>query len=427
MCLPSGFAQPAGGAVDLEASGLPSGILREAAVEIVTAVTAAKPLAQLRHNVTEGLKQCVAFGLTAVQTNDERCMRAYRTLQAEDSLPVRCFLTPVLAELGEGVIATDFSDVHSSCSSGKGGEIFQDLEDGEVLTPMRPPALMAHGTFTSARDNADITTPTTIDGPDSSCQNLWDATSRLVVERLKIFSDGSLGAETAALRTEAAILQAQARTAGGVGGAGSGAGADNGEGLSTAEHSGILIHSNESLLRQMKAARSRGFRLEVHAIGDAAAATVLDCMEACGVTSTERPVLTHCQVLGADLIDRMAKLGCVANIQASFVPTYMEWARARLSTSHLLFAYVWKKLLYTKGIIAAGGSDAPIETASPLVGIYDAMHRQSRVNPSEIFKKEECLTFAEALWTYTIGGAHACGMEHLVGRIEPGKFYDMLP
>ena len=32
-----------------------------------------------------------------------------------------------------------------------------------------------------------------------------------------------------------------------------------------------------------------------------------------------RPVLTHCQVLGADLIERMGRLGVIANIQPSFV------------------------------------------------------------------------------------------------------------
>jgi len=411
MNLPCDFVQPPGGIVDLDASGRPTGVLRESAVELITAVTAAKSLAQLRHNVTEGLKQCVSFGLTAVQTNDERCLRAYKTLQAEDRLPLRCFLTPVLAELGED--AAELSESHNRCSSSKLRESFQDLDDGEVLTPERPAALLAPGTVPSATEDDRMPSASIENKGTTKALNLWDATSRLVVERLKIFSDGSLGAETAALRTEAAILHAQS----------SATDTSNGIKRPFTEYRGVLIHSNGSLLHQMEAARRRGFRLEVHAIGDAAAAAVLDCMETCGVTALERPVITHCQVLGADLILRMAKLGCVANIQASFVPTDMEWARLRLASSHLQYSYAWKTLLYTKGIIVAGGSDAPIETASPLVGIYDAIHRRSRVDESEIFKSEECLTFAEALWTYTIGGAYACGMEHLVGQIKPGKIF----
>jgi predicted amidohydrolase YtcJ len=34
-----------------------------------------------------------------------------------------------------------------------------------------------------------------------------------------------------------------------------------------------------------------------------------------------RPILTHCQILGADLVEKMKALNAIANIQPSFVPT----------------------------------------------------------------------------------------------------------
>ena len=34
-----------------------------------------------------------------------------------------------------------------------------------------------------------------------------------------------------------------------------------------------------------------------------------------------RPILTHCQILGLDLVDKMKALNAIANIQPSFVPT----------------------------------------------------------------------------------------------------------
>jgi predicted amidohydrolase YtcJ len=43
-------------------------------------------------------------------------------------------------------------------------------------------------------------------------------------------------------------------------------------------------------------ARGLGFRVEIHAIGDAAAEQVLDALDSAGVSPCERPVLTHCQV-----------------------------------------------------------------------------------------------------------------------------------
>lgn len=64
----------------------------------------------------DGLNQCLRMGLTSVQTNDEQCVEAYLELQREQEallggdvsdddkgeyLPIRVFLTPNHAELGE--------------------------------------------------------------------------------------------------------------------------------------------------------------------------------------------------------------------------------------------------------------------------------------------------------------------------------------
>jgi hypothetical protein len=50
------------------------------------------------------------------------------------------------------------------------------------------------------------------------------------------------------------------------------------------------------LLSQVKEATASGYRLEVHAIGDAAADMVISCMEKARVAPETRPILTHCQV-----------------------------------------------------------------------------------------------------------------------------------
>jgi predicted amidohydrolase YtcJ len=99
---------------------------------------------------------------------------------------------------------------------------------------------------------------------------------------------------------------------------------------------GVFVHEEEVLSDMMAQAYLAGYRLEVHAIGDAAAERVLNALERsellingssdCDHLTKKkhfRPILTHCQVLGADLIEKMAKLGVVANIQPSFVPTGM--------------------------------------------------------------------------------------------------------
>jgi predicted amidohydrolase YtcJ len=80
---------------------------------------------------------------------------------------------------------------------------------------------------------------------------------------VKIFSDGSLGAETAALRVD---------------------------GSEPPVSTGVLVHNDAGLRSMIQEARERGFRVEIHAIGDAAADQVLSAMEAAGVLPEERPV-----------------------------------------------------------------------------------------------------------------------------------------
>ena len=75
--------------------------------------------------------------------------------------------------------------------------------------------------------------------------------SRLLVDRVKIFSDGSLGAETAALRLPQDSAAPSEQT-----------------------HKGVLMHKREAMRSMIAEARSNGYRLEVHAIGDAAAEQV---------------------------------------------------------------------------------------------------------------------------------------------------------
>ena len=215
----------------------------------------------------------------------------------------------------------------------------------------------------------------------------------LSFNRVKIFGDGSLGAGTAAIE-------------GDEGGGG-----------------GVLINTGEEIRGKIKRADELGWRLEIHAIGDLAAKQVLDALEDCGVGGDKRPVLTHCQVLSNELVERMRVMNVIANVQPSFVPTDMEWVEKRLTVEKQRYSYCWRTLI-ERGNRVAGGSDAPVESCSPLRGMYDAMFRRSRTTEGRVFREEERMTFEQALGIYTIGGAYACGREGEMGRIEEGFFGD---
>ena len=76
--------------------------------------------------------------------------------------------------------------------------------------------------------------------------------------RAKIFGDGSLGAETAALRSD--YIHELSPTSG--------------------ANRGQMIFGPAELAQRVRGAAVEGYRLEVHAIGDAAAEAVLDAFEA---------------------------------------------------------------------------------------------------------------------------------------------------
>ncbi|RHY08051.1 hypothetical protein DYB25_006681, partial [Aphanomyces astaci] len=73
-------------------------------------------------------------------------------------------------------------------------------------------------------------------------------------------------------------------------------------------------------------------------VGDGAAAQVLAAM-ATVEGGIDRPLLTHCQILGPDLLEKMAALNVVANIQPSFVVTDAAFAAKRLPPALLPYSY----------------------------------------------------------------------------------------
>lgn len=110
----------------------------------------------------------------------------------------------------------------------------------------------------------------------------------------------------------------------------------------------------------------------------------------------------------------------------------MRWLNKRLHPNQIQYAYAWKTLL-NENVFIAGGSDAPVEHPSPFRGIHDAIFRsnyrritQSQDESPSVFREDEKLSFAEALWSYTIGGAYAAGCEDKLGRIDVGFVGDML-
>jgi predicted amidohydrolase YtcJ len=135
----------------------------------------------------------------------------------------------------------------------------------------------------------------------------------------------------------------------------------------------------------------------------------------------------HAQILDAAEIPRFAKLGVIASMQPTHATSDMPWAGARIGSARVEEgAYAWRKLLDSKAVLAFG-SDAPVEDANPLLGLYAAITRQDASgNPPGGWLPGQRVTREEALASFTRHAAFAAHAEMLTGSIDSGKLADLL-
>jgi hypothetical protein len=135
--------------------------------------------------------------------------------------------------------------------------------------------------------------------------------------------------------------------------------------------------------------------------------------------------IEHVQALHPSDIPRFARLGVVASMQPIHCTSDRD-AAMRLWGERSRYAYAWRSLL-DGGAHLAFGSDCPVETISPLAGIHAAITRQRADEPHiPSWFPEECISAADALRAYTQGAAYASGEEAIKGTLEVGKLADMV-
>jgi predicted amidohydrolase YtcJ len=225
--------------------------------------------------------------------------------------------------------------------------------------------------------------------------------SRLTVGPVKIFVDGSLGSETAAML-------------------------DPFEG--SAGNRGILTVPEAEIAAAVERAARNGIACAIHAIGDRANRVVLDAFGASrGVWEPLglRQRIEHAQVLHPDELPRFAALGVIASVQPIHSTQDMDLVD-RLWGLRGRYAYAFRSLLES-GAHVAFGSDAPVETPDPLAGLYAAVtRRRADGRPEGGWYPQERISIDSAIRAYTTGAAYAAGWESRSGSLTPGKYADFV-
>jgi predicted amidohydrolase YtcJ len=218
--------------------------------------------------------------------------------------------------------------------------------------------------------------------------------SMLRMQGIKIFTDGSLGARTAAL--EAPYSDAP-------------------------ETTGMVIDSQDQLNAKVENAASHGWPVAVHAIGDRAIGMALTAIEHANAVVSEssslRHRIEHASVLTPSLIERMRREKVIASVQPHFIVSD-RWVPARVGPTRAEFVYPLKALVEAKVAVVAG-SDCPVEPIDPLRGIQAAVSSDAREYGKPV-------SLRTAIELFTKNSAYASHEEKVKGTIEEGKLADLV-
>jgi len=215
---------------------------------------------------------------------------------------------------------------------------------------------------------------------------------------MKLFADGALGSQTAAIFTP----------------------------YTNTRQTGILRYSDEELLSEAQQAVSQGFALSIHAIGTRAVHQVLSIYKQIN-TLYPNPGhrLEHVQSIRPEELPLLKESGAFCAMQpvhlANDVPMIEKhWQEIKTQ------AYCFKDII--ANCTAYGfGSDAPIETINPFLGIYTAVQRKHALNPaSESWQAGQAISQHQAIYGYTMGAAKLNKTDDVLGTIKPGYLADLI-
>lgn len=194
---------------------------------------------------------------------------------------------------------------------------------------------------------------------------------------------------------------------------------------------GLFVTSPEALDASIAMARECGVQVAAHAIGDRGNRVLLDSFsrhlpKEAAARRELRWRIEHAQVIAPEDIPRFAELDVIASMQPTHATSDMPWAEDRIGPQRLRGAYAWQRLR-AAGVRLALGSDFPVESVDPLLGLYAAITRQDAAGkPRGGWLPQQRLSPQEALRGFTLDAAYAGFAEDEVGSLIAGKRADFL-
>lgn len=192
---------------------------------------------------------------------------------------------------------------------------------------------------------------------------------------------------------------------------------------------GLLRESaqGDRLQRNVEAALANHLQPIAHAIGDEANHLLIETYEKTFSDAAQlrgaRTRSEHAQHLLPEDIQRFGDMGVIASMQPLHKADDGRYAESYLGLERCRSSYAFKSLL-DAGCVLAFGSDWPVVSINPFLGIEAAV--TGRTLDGKTWMPQENITVQEALRCYTSRGAYAALAENEIGRIAPGYRADFV-
>lgn len=231
----------------------------------------------------------------------------------------------------------------------------------------------------------------------------WDKAShpwegdRYRVGTLKLFLDGSFGSRTAAMSSP----------------------------FSNGLPSGSLIYSDNDLTSILELGRRAGWRFAIHAIGDLAVEQACRVLRKIDAQEVYFARIEHFQQLPDDGIRLVKESRAIASIQPIHLLDDQNWLPDLIGKDRCRNSFIWKSL-FENGVELAIGSDWPVASPDPKLGLHAAINRANfGMKPNYLFGLDEALLPWQALRAVSRGYAVASGRFRERGAITIGRNADL--
>ena len=200
----------------------------------------------------------------------------------------------------------------------------------------------------------------------------------------------------------------------------------------TAYHGDVLYRGypaipREALFEKVEALHRAGYRLAIHANGDAAIEDALDAFEAAQVAhpvKDPRMVLIHAQMAREDQIARMKDLGVTPSFFSAHTYYWGDRHRDIFMGPERAAVMSPAKWAQDHGVRFTSHLDTPVVPMLPLQAVWSMVHRQTRTG--DVLGPEQRISVMDALRAVTVDAAWQVFQEDNRGSLVPGKYADMI-